>query len=102
MQMVANGYCITLVPELAVDVEMLDPPIRLLRFAPPEPARTFGLAWRRTSPRKQDFAALGKMVTATLGAPAANLPRRPQAAVRFRFRAQAGPGLPGSNSRNGG
>jgi len=79
MQMVANGYGVTLVPEVAVDVEVRDPRVRLLRFAPPQPARTVGLAWRRTSPRKQDFAALGEMVTATLRAPAANTARRPAA-----------------------
>ena len=32
------------------------------RFRDPEPARTVGLAWRRTSPRKADFAALGQIV----------------------------------------
>jgi len=76
MQMVANGYGVTLVPEVAVDVEVRDPRVRLLRFAPPQPARTVGLAWRRTSPRRQDFAALGEMVTATLRAPVANTVRR--------------------------
>jgi LysR family hydrogen peroxide-inducible transcriptional activator len=76
MQMVANGYGVTLVPEVAVDVEVRDPRVKLLRFDRPQPARTVGLAWRRTSPRKQDFVALGEMVTATLGAPAANPARR--------------------------
>jgi LysR family hydrogen peroxide-inducible transcriptional activator len=36
--------------------------VKLLRFRDPEPARTVGLAWRRTSPRKADFAALGQIV----------------------------------------
>ncbi len=62
MQMVANGYGVTLVPEVAVDVEVRDSRVKLLRFADPEPARTVGLAWRRTSPRKQDFVALGNAV----------------------------------------
>jgi len=57
MQMVANGYGVTLVPEVAVDAELHDPRVRLLRFAEPEPARTIGLAWRRTSPRRADFEA---------------------------------------------
>jgi LysR family hydrogen peroxide-inducible transcriptional activator len=38
-----------------------------LRFADPEPTRTIGLAWRRTSPRKEDFAALGQLIVETLG-----------------------------------
>ena len=39
-------------------------PLRLVRFAKPEPHRIVGLAWRRSSPRKRDFIALGKLITA--------------------------------------
>ena len=66
MQMVANGYGVTLLPEVAVDAEGRDGRVRLLRFAAPEPARSVGLAWRRTSPRKKDFEALGAIVMAAL------------------------------------
>ncbi len=66
MQMVANGYGITLVPEIAVD-EVRDTRIKLLRFAAPQPGRTVGLAWRRTSPRKADIQALGQLVDQVLG-----------------------------------
>ena len=62
MQMVANGYGVTLLPKIALDVEQRDARVKLLRFRDPEPARTIGLAWRRTSPRKADFAALGQIV----------------------------------------
>jgi LysR family transcriptional regulator, hydrogen peroxide-inducible genes activator len=68
MQMVANGYGVTLLPEVAVDAEGRDARVKLLRFAQPEPARKIGLAWRRTSPRRKDFEALGKIVKETLGA----------------------------------
>ena len=73
MQMVANGYGVTLVPEVAVDVEVRDARVRLMRFIDPQPVRTVGLAWRRTSPRKQDFEALGVAVREALAnlAPAA-------------------------------
>jgi LysR family transcriptional regulator, hydrogen peroxide-inducible genes activator len=67
MQMVANGYGVTLLPEVAASVEVRDRRVKLLRFVEPEPARTIGLAWRRTSPRKRDFAALGKIIRETLG-----------------------------------
>lgn len=70
-QMVANGFGVTLVPRVAVDVEIRDDRIKLLRFAAPEPGRTIGLAWRRTSPRKADFLALGRLITQTLGRAAA-------------------------------
>jgi LysR family hydrogen peroxide-inducible transcriptional activator len=66
MQMVANGYGVTLVPQVAVDAEVRDARVRLMRFAAPEPARTVGLAWRRTSPRKADFEALGRIVVETV------------------------------------
>jgi LysR family transcriptional regulator, hydrogen peroxide-inducible genes activator len=67
MQMVANGYGITLVPKVAVDVEVRDERVKLLRFAAPEPGRTIGLVWRRTSPRKMDFQVLGQLVREALG-----------------------------------
>jgi LysR family hydrogen peroxide-inducible transcriptional activator len=67
MQMVANGYGITLLPRVAVDVELRDERVKLFRFVEPAPGRTVGLAWRRTSPRKADFVALGQLVTETLG-----------------------------------
>lgn len=69
MQMVANGYGVTLLPSVAVDVEVRDDRVKLLRFSNPVPGRTVGLAWRRTSPRKADFVALGQLITETLGAP---------------------------------
>jgi LysR family transcriptional regulator, hydrogen peroxide-inducible genes activator len=66
MQMVASGYGVTLVPEVAIDVEVRDERVKLLRFAEPQPRRSIGLAWRQTSPRKADFFALGRMVVETL------------------------------------
>ena len=62
MQMVANGYGVTLLPEVAVEVEARDRRVKLLRFAEPRPGRRIGLVWRRTSPRKKDFQALGDIV----------------------------------------
>jgi LysR family hydrogen peroxide-inducible transcriptional activator len=62
MQMVANGYGVTLVPEVSIDAELRDARVKLLRFAEPEPGRLIGLAWRHTSPRRSDFEALGSVV----------------------------------------
>ena len=70
LQMVASGYGATLVPEVAVDVELRDDRVKLLRFVDPQPGRSIGLAWRRTSPRKVDFVALGQIVKNALNAPA--------------------------------
>ena len=63
VQMVAHGYGITLLPEMAVESEVHDrSDIRLLRFAAPEPKREIGLAWRQTSPRKADFMAFAELI----------------------------------------
>lgn len=67
MQMVANGYGVTLLPEVAIDVEVRDRRVKLLRFSEPQPARAIGLAWRRTSPRMQDFEALGQIIIDMIG-----------------------------------
>ena len=65
IQMVANGLGITLLPELSLPFEARDPRIALVRFGAPEPSRTIGLAWRRSSPRKRDFVELGRLLTAS-------------------------------------
>ncbi|UZE49359.1 LysR substrate-binding domain-containing protein [Rhodopseudomonas sp. P2A-2r] len=62
MQMVANGYGITLIPQIAADVEQRDQRVKFLRMENPQPGRSIGLAFRKTSPRKADFAALGDAV----------------------------------------
>jgi len=65
--MVANGYGVTLIPQIAADVERRDDRVKLLRLEQPEPGRSIGLAFRRTSPRKADFAALGEVVRESAG-----------------------------------
>jgi LysR family hydrogen peroxide-inducible transcriptional activator len=83
IQMVANSYGVTLVPEVAIDVEVRDERIKLLRFVEPEPSRTIGLAWRQTSPRKADFVALGQAILEAL-----NVPVRQRAAEMVRLSSQ--------------
>jgi LysR family transcriptional regulator, hydrogen peroxide-inducible genes activator len=67
MQMVAGGYGVTLVPQIAADVERRDSRVKFLRLKNPEPGRSIGLVFRRTSPRKADFAALGEVVKESVG-----------------------------------
>src|SRR6266699_3671125 len=81
IQMVASGHGVTLVPAIATDVEIRDQRLKLLRFAEPQPSRTIGLAWRRTSPRKADFVALGQIAVEALNAP---MRRPPSTATRWR------------------
>lgn len=72
IQMVASGYGVTLLPEVAIDAEVRDERVKLLRFVEPQPKRSIGLAWRSTSPRKADFLALGEMVVEALKVQGAN------------------------------
>jgi len=62
VEMVAAGYGITLLPEMAVAIEERGRDITLVRFVEPEPVRTIGLVWRSTSPRTDDFEELGRLV----------------------------------------
>jgi LysR family hydrogen peroxide-inducible transcriptional activator len=63
VQMVANGYGITLLPEMAVANEVQHRrDIALLHFGAPEPKREIGLAWRKTSPRKADFLEFAQLL----------------------------------------
>ncbi len=58
LQLVANGQGMTLLPEICVGPERQTDRIRLLTFPDPAPKREVGLAWRRTSSRKDEFIAL--------------------------------------------
>ena len=64
LQMVASDYGVTLIPEMAVKSEAHGrKEIAVLRFAEPEPRRTIGLVWRKSSPRRTDYSALGGLIT---------------------------------------
>jgi LysR family hydrogen peroxide-inducible transcriptional activator len=69
MQMVAGGFGVTLIPQIAADVEARDDRVKFLRLEEPQPGRSIGLAFRRTSPRKADFAALGEVVKGSVKMP---------------------------------
>jgi len=62
VEMVAAGLGITLLPEISLPVEERGRDIKLMRFVEPEPSRKIGLAWRQSSPRGQDFRALGALI----------------------------------------
>jgi len=61
LQMVANGYGSTLLPEMAVPVEVrADTPLALHHLVP-EPSRTIGLVWRASAPRLERFERLARL-----------------------------------------
>ncbi|MDX2259648.1 MAG: hydrogen peroxide-inducible genes activator [Hyphomicrobiaceae bacterium] len=62
VEMVAAGYGITLLPEISLPLETRGRDLKLIRFVEPEPSRSIGLVWRATSPRKDDFVELARIV----------------------------------------
>lgn len=65
LQMVAHDLGMTLVPEMALPMEMPHRGLRIVPFAPPEPARDIGLFWRRSNPHVEDMDALAAAIIAT-------------------------------------
>jgi LysR family transcriptional regulator, hydrogen peroxide-inducible genes activator len=63
-EMVQAGLGVTLLPEISLSVESRGRDISIARFADPEPSRSIGLAWRRSSPMSADFRALGVVIKA--------------------------------------
>ncbi|ASP21092.1 hydrogen peroxide-inducible genes activator [Antarctobacter heliothermus] len=62
VQMVGAGLGVTLIPEMAVPVETPSARVAVARFAAPEPARTIGMVWRRSSPLSDQFQRLADTV----------------------------------------
>lgn len=50
VQMVGAGIGVTLIPEMAVATETRSAPVSITRFGNPQPSRTIGMIWRKTSP----------------------------------------------------
>jgi LysR family transcriptional regulator, hydrogen peroxide-inducible genes activator len=50
VQMVSAGIGVTLIPEMAVAVETRSASVSVARFKNPQPSRTIGMIWRKTSP----------------------------------------------------
>ena len=63
VQMVAGGIGITLLPQLSLEVETRTLTQLVIRpFQKPEPSRTIGLVWRKTSPREDEFRLLADLL----------------------------------------
>ncbi|MCL2716580.1 MAG: LysR substrate-binding domain-containing protein [Alphaproteobacteria bacterium] len=50
VQMVGAGIGVTLIPEMALAVESRAAPVAVARFPNPQPCRTIGMVWRKTTP----------------------------------------------------
>jgi LysR family transcriptional regulator, hydrogen peroxide-inducible genes activator len=62
VQMVSAGMGVTLIPEMAVAVETPSASVSVARFKDPQPSRTIGMIWRKTSPLAGQLLQLSKVI----------------------------------------
>ncbi len=62
VQMVGAGMGVTLIPEMAVGVETRSATVSVARFEDPQPSRTIGMIWRKTSPLAGQLLQLSEVV----------------------------------------
>ena len=63
VQMVGAGIGVTLIPEMAVEVETRSAPVSVARFKNPQPSRTIGMVWRKTSPLARQLLQISEVVS---------------------------------------
>ncbi len=62
VQMVSAGIGVTLIPEMAVAVETRSASVSVSRFKSPQPSRTIGMIWRKTSPIAKQLLQISEVV----------------------------------------
>src|SRR5712692_1368195 len=68
VQMVSAGMGVTLIPEMAVAVETRSASVSVARFKNPQPSRTVGMIWRKTSPLARQLLQFSEVVCLSAGA----------------------------------
>jgi LysR family hydrogen peroxide-inducible transcriptional activator len=62
VQMVGAGIGVTLIPDMAVTIETKSADVAISRFSNPQPTRTIGMVWRKTSPITKQLMQLSHVV----------------------------------------
>jgi LysR family transcriptional regulator, hydrogen peroxide-inducible genes activator len=62
VRMVGAGMGITLIPEMAVDLEIRSADVAISRFPQPRPFRTIGMVWRKTNPLSNQLMQIAAVV----------------------------------------
>ena len=62
VQMVGAGIGVTLIPEMAVAVETRSAQVAVSRFPAPQPQRSIGMVWRKSSPLAQQLEQVAEAV----------------------------------------
>ncbi len=65
VQMVGAGIGVTLIPEMAVEVETRSASVSIDHFSEPQPSRTVGMIWRKSSPLAQQYLELSEFIRET-------------------------------------
>ena len=68
VQMVSAGIGVTLIPEMAVAVETRSASVSVARFKNPQPSRTIGMVWRKTSPLASQLLQISEVICLSAGA----------------------------------
>lgn len=80
VQMVGSGMGVTLIPEMAVALEARSASVSVTRFADPQPSRTVGMVWRKTSPLAGQLLHLSEVIGRSADALRERLSLTPQGA----------------------
>src|SRR3954471_2040215 len=67
VQMVSAGVGVTLIPEMAVAIETRSASVSVARFKKPQPSRTIGMVWRKTSPLARQLTQISDVVCLAAG-----------------------------------
>ena len=67
VQMVSAGIGVTLIPEMALPVETRSASVSLARFKDPQPSRTIGMVWRKTSRLAKQLLQISAVVCLSAG-----------------------------------
>jgi LysR family transcriptional regulator, hydrogen peroxide-inducible genes activator len=67
VQMVGAGIGVTLIPEMAVEVETRSASVSVARFKNPQPSRTIGMVWRKSSPLARQLHQISEAVCLSAG-----------------------------------
>ena len=62
VQMVAAGFGVTLIPEMAAEFEGRIPNISIAKFHKNPPTRKIGMVWRRNSPLQEKYLEIAQIV----------------------------------------
>ncbi|MEM9394958.1 MAG: LysR substrate-binding domain-containing protein [Pseudomonadota bacterium] len=61
VQMVGSGIGVTMIPEMAIEVETKSAKVSVSRFSDAEPSRRIGMLWRRTTPLHEQLETVAQI-----------------------------------------